>query len=534
MATIITTSRLGQIQGRTRDGLTQYLGIKYANLKNRLADAELIEERQGDLLDATADGPTALSLPVGCDIELRHVQQPLPMKEFRQSDLDCLNLNIAVPSDATSSSKLPVLFFIHGGGLFIGANSWPQYDLTRLGKLSIERKLPVVIVTINYRLGAPGFLTSKELRDAGYNSNNGLRDQRVALEWVHKHIRDFGGDPDNITAGGMSAGGASVTYLLQSQTPLFKRAIAMSGTSLLVQALPYEVHEDNYEKAMAQLGLADASAEDRIKALLDMPGQELVAKLPPSILFVPALDGDIIYPGVTYAELGRLQSKVFSGKHWCKDLLIGDAEIDASIFEYLAPQMKVNGAKRFIAALEETLASYPQIVQRILDAYRISEGTSDEMAISSILAFFTDILFHASTLSFARGWNGNAYVYYFNEGNPWDGPWKGRANHILDVTYLFQNFLEYLNPEQEAVCKAFAEDVFNFCHGTAPWPAVTPGEINTGFTARVYGPSQQGVIASVARQAFDGQTLRRSVLFECSSVVSLDDLAKVFVAFRSS
>jgi carboxylesterase type B len=52
----------------------------------------------------------------------------------------------------------------------------------------------------------PGFLTSKELRDAGYSSNNGLRDQRVALEWVHKHIRDFGGDPENITTGGMSAG----------------------------------------------------------------------------------------------------------------------------------------------------------------------------------------------------------------------------------------------------------------------------------------------------------------------------------------
>ena len=61
----------------------------------------------------------------------------------------------------------------------------------------------------SYRLGAAGFLTSKELRDAGYRSNNALRDQRVALEWVNTHIRDFGGDPENVTAGGMSAGGGA-------------------------------------------------------------------------------------------------------------------------------------------------------------------------------------------------------------------------------------------------------------------------------------------------------------------------------------
>ncbi|KAJ5371402.1 uncharacterized protein N7496_007494 [Penicillium cataractarum] len=534
MATTLSTSKLGQIRGKSGDGVTQYLGIKYATLENRFADAQLIEERQGDVLDATVDGPTALSLPIGCDIELGHVQHSILKKELPQSDVDCLNLNIAVPSDATPSSNLPVLFFIHGGGLFIGANSWPQYDLTRLAKLSAEKGLPMVIVAINYRLGAPGFLTSKELRDAGYNSNNGLRDQRVALEWVHKHIRDFGGDPENITTGGMSAGAASVTYHLHSQTPLFNRAIVMSGSSLLIQPLPYEIHEQNYQKAMAALGLADASPEDRVKALLELPGQELITKLPPSVRYVPALDSDLVVPGVTHAEVGNLESKVLPGKDWCKELLIGDAEVDASIFEYLSPQMRNNCAKRFIAVLKETVGSHPEIAQRILDAYQISENTPDDAAILSILTFFTDISFHSSTLSFARGWNGSAYVYYFNEGNPWDGPWKGRANHILDVIYFFQNLGESLNPEQKEVGEAFAEDFFKFCHGIAPWPAITPGTIDTGFSARIYGPSQKGNITNVVQQAFGGETLRRSVLYECSSVVALDDLAKVFVAFQSS
>lgn len=85
---------------------------------------------------------------MGCDIELGHVQHSLPKKELTQSETDCLNLNIAYPSDASPSSKLPVLVYIHGGGLSIGANSWPQNDLHQLVKLSVEKDLPVVMVAI--------------------------------------------------------------------------------------------------------------------------------------------------------------------------------------------------------------------------------------------------------------------------------------------------------------------------------------------------------------------------------------------------
>lgn len=102
----------------------------------------------------------------------------------------------------------------------------------------------------------------------------------------------------------------------------------MSGTSLLIRSLPYEMHEENYQKAMVALGLENASAEDRVKALLEMPGQALVTKLPSSVRFVPALDGDFIQSGVTYAEVVKRDSAVLPGKGWCKELLIGDAEVD--------------------------------------------------------------------------------------------------------------------------------------------------------------------------------------------------------------
>ncbi|KAF9889576.1 hypothetical protein FE257_007084 [Aspergillus nanangensis] len=534
MTTILPTTHLGEIRGKIVDGVTHFLGVQYATLKDRLADAELVETRRGEVLDATKDGPTAVSPLFGCDLELSAIQHPLPKKDLPQSDVDCLNVNITVPQGTSLSSKLPVFLFIHGGGLVLGANSWPQFDYTRFVQLSIEKNLPIVAVSINYRLGAFGFLTSDELRQAGYKANNGLRDQRVAMEWVQRHIRDFGGDPENVTLAGMSAGAASVTYHLNSDKALFRRAIAMSGSYFLTQSLPYEIHESNYEQAISALGLTNATPEERIKALLDTPGQDLIARLPPSILAVPAIDGDMVLSASSYAETGDPNSNTPRGKHWCEDLMIGDAQMDSSILSIIMPDMKKGCAKKFITAMKSVLSSQPAIAQQILDRYGLtSEAIDDDQALTAILNYINDISFFAPVLTFAQGWKGNAYVYYFNEGNPWDGPWKDQACHILDLAYLFQNFREFLTPAQQTVGTAFAEDFFKFCHGIGPWPTVTGGRIEAGFCARVYGPSSGNPTAAEARQPYGGDTRRREILFDYRNQVSLDELARVFVAFRT-
>lgn len=104
----------------------------------------------------------------------------------------------------------------------------------------------------------------------------------------------------------------------------------MSGSFFLLPPLPYEVHEKNYQQAMAALGLANATPEERIKALLEIPGQELTGKLPPSVQFVPALDGDIVPAGVTYAQVSDQGSNVPRGKTWCNELMVGDTQMDVS------------------------------------------------------------------------------------------------------------------------------------------------------------------------------------------------------------
>ncbi|KAE8333888.1 Alpha/Beta hydrolase protein [Aspergillus sergii] len=502
--TTIQTKHLGQIQGKTAEGVTQFLGIKYATLENRLADAKLVEKRDGAILDATKDGPTAISPTFGCDVELAAIQHKLPAKELTQSGIDCLNLNIAVPEGTTASSKLPVFFFIHGGGLQLGANSWPQLEFKRFVKLSVDKNLPVIAVSI-----------------------------KVALEWVRRHIEDFGGDPDNVTAAGESAGAASVTYHLKSEVALFKRAIAMSGSYLFTQALPYDIHEQNYQQAISAMGLETASTEERIQTLLEKPAQELIASLPPSILATPAVDGDLVASAATHAQTADRASDLPKRGDWCTELMIGDCQMDGSIVGLIMPNLKENCAEKFATAMNNVLSSQPDVAQRILSEYGISRGMSDDEALPAVLNYINDICFFAPVLTLTRGWRGNSHVYYFNEGNPWEGPWKGRATHILDVACLTQNFQEFMTPSQQRVATAFAEDFFKFCHGTHPWPAVTDGDITTNFTARVYGPSSEGHDFRLVSEPYKGESHRRSILFDCNNAVSLDELAGVFGVFRT-
>lgn len=149
------------------------------------------------------------------------IQHLLPKPEFPGvSDVDGLSLNLTVPGNVENIANLrdlPVLTFIHGGGFAVGGSWWPQYDLAKFVKLSVDLGKPVIAISINYRIGAPGFLTSPELRSAGCQTNNGLRDQRAALRWIQHHIGGFGGDARNVTVMGQSAGGGKAAcYLPES------------------------------------------------------------------------------------------------------------------------------------------------------------------------------------------------------------------------------------------------------------------------------------------------------------------------------
>lgn len=102
----------------------------------------------------------------------------------------------------------------------------------------------------------------------------------------------------------------------------------MSGNRFFSPSLPYESHEQSYKQAMAALGLAGASPEERIEALLKSPGEDLVAKVPPSITPTFAVDGDLVPSAITYSQLADKTNHIPKGKDWCQDLMVGDAQID--------------------------------------------------------------------------------------------------------------------------------------------------------------------------------------------------------------
>lgn len=209
----------GAVRGRLEDGLQVYRGLPYAAPPvgpNRWRPPRPAPQRTG-VLDASRFGPACI--------------QPTPQvasiysQDLGATSEDCLSLNIWAPATAT---KAPVIVWIHGGALLAGSSKEPLYDGAALAAKG------VVVVSINYRLGVLGYLAHPELSaesPLGVSGNYGLLDQIAALGWVQKNIAAFGGDPDNVTIAGESAGGLSVLYLMASPLAkgLFDKAIAQSA-----------------------------------------------------------------------------------------------------------------------------------------------------------------------------------------------------------------------------------------------------------------------------------------------------------------
>ncbi|KAI8629516.1 Alpha/Beta hydrolase protein [Xylariaceae sp. FL1651] len=187
---------------------------------------------------------------------------------------DCLTINIQRPSSATAGSKLPVLFWMYGGGFNTGstqANDWANFVTE-----SVSLGHPILVVQANYRVSAFGFLGGAEAQAEG-STNVGLRDQRLALKWVAENIAAFGGDPDRVTIWGESAGAVSaLNHMLinggdnrYNGKPLFHAAMMDSGAAFAAEPVDSEVAQGTFD-AIAEAG-GCATASDRLACLRSLP-----------------------------------------------------------------------------------------------------------------------------------------------------------------------------------------------------------------------------------------------------------------------
>src|SRR5512135_3904604 len=211
----VVTTQYGEVRGSVADGVNTFKGIPYAAPPfgaNRFQPPRPVEPWSG-VRGALTYGPTPPHLEFTPPIDKLLPDAVIPGE-------DCLNLNIWSPG--LGSVGLPVMIWIPGGAFEHGSNALSWYDGSHFARDG------VVCVTINYRLGAEGFLY---LGDG--IANLGLLDQIAALQWVQENITAFGGDPHNVTVFGQSAGACSIATLLSMPRArdLFRRVIAQSGAA---------------------------------------------------------------------------------------------------------------------------------------------------------------------------------------------------------------------------------------------------------------------------------------------------------------
>ena len=262
MTEILRQTPLGAIRGLDNGRCLVFLGVPFGKA-GRFEYAQPVESWEG-VLDATRFGP-------GCPQNRavhEHLEDPVRLfykKEYREGSEftyseDCLNLNIYAPYEAQNA---PVILFFYGGGFDSGLNAEDPFD----GSGWAQRG--AVAVVANYRVGPLGYLTHEEIQKKyGRDGNFGLDDQLTALRWVKEHIGVFGGDGENITLLGQSAGAISIQYLClnPAHKGLFRRAAMMSGGGMFPKfALPRPA-ESTRDYWLQFMALAGCRTFEELKA----------------------------------------------------------------------------------------------------------------------------------------------------------------------------------------------------------------------------------------------------------------------------
>jgi carboxylesterase type B len=258
-------------------------------------------------------------------------------QEITNAGEDCLTLDVRRPSGTQADAKLPVLVWIFGGGFEQGATT--SYDGSHIVTSSVKLGMPVIFVAMNYRLGGFGFMPGAEIRKDG-SANLGLRDQRLALQWVADNIAAFGGDPSKVTIWGESAGAISVFDQMAmydgdniyNGVPLFRSAIMNSGSIVPANPVDGTKGQTVYDTVVRNAGCSGVSDTLACLRHLDYTKFLNAANSVPGILgynsvaesYLPRPDGTILTQSP--------DQLVIQGKYASVPFIIGDQEDEGTIF----------------------------------------------------------------------------------------------------------------------------------------------------------------------------------------------------------
>lgn len=421
-ALAVATDR-GVVVGQRRDGARAFFAIPYAAppigaLRWRPpAPAAAWAGRR----DATQRGPACPQPEEGA---------------LRETSEDCLQLNVWVPEEAAAQhAKLPVLVWIHGGGFYQGSGADDLYDAAKLA-----RRAGLLVVTLNYRLGALGFSSHPALVEAGRAAlpSMGLLDQRAALQWVQRNIAAFGGDPDNVTLDGESAGAWSIySHLaMPGSRGLFARAIVQSGaTDDALYFTPAQANAQGVELAR-RVGCLDGDAAAVARCLRGKPAAELVSALPyrrglllqPGVWWGPTVDG---------AELPRRPLAAIAAGDFAKvPLLLGTARDEGTIHTFSFDEVTPDELAWFLAS---TFGE--RVAAAALPFYTAGAYAQDgKAALTDVVTYG---IFRCNARRTARAAAAHGVpVYLYEWAHALEGPPAARAfgaTHGIDLFFVFGN-----------------------------------------------------------------------------------------------
>ena len=420
MRNLIVETRYGKVQGSEQGSISVWKGIPFAQPptgQRRFRAPQPLESWTG-AREATTFSPMAPQVPevgasmVGAIGAERAVEQR-PMSE------DCLYLNIWSPG--SDQEKRPVMVYIHGGAFTLGSASDPWYDGT-----SFAANHNIVVVSLNYRLGILGFVSLKDLAgaDASYTGNCGLLDQIAALQWVRENIAAFGGDPDQVTVMGESAGAMSIGALLgmPAAQGLFQRAILQSGAAGNLVTRVQATHVA--QALLAKLGLETS----QLAAVADVPLETLL-KVQPELgrefggiqAYSPMIDGETLpqHPLAMIAQGSAAKVAILAGTNRDEWRLFAMMSGGPKVDEEQLKQIFGNEAKPALAMYTEARAD-----------------TSPELAWIDIMS---DMVFRMPAIRLAEGQvtqGAPVWMYRFDWESPAFGGVLGAA-HAMDIPFVF-------------------------------------------------------------------------------------------------
>lgn len=401
---------------------------------------------------------------------------------------DCLYLNVWHPVTAAKEKK-PVMVFVHGGGFVTGSGSEEWYEGTHLAS-----KGDVVVVTFNYRLGPFGFLTHPALKDAqGHEGNYGFLDQIAALNWVKKNIGAFGGDANNVTIFGESAGGMSVGLLMLSPLTegLFGKAIVESGPAVMIN-IPAKDDEAKGLKAAEMLGCG--KAEEAAACMRAVDAKQLILKVRPVISLLSDAEltkGFPFHPVIDGWAIPDNPMKMYVNGEFHKNVkvMLGTNKDEASYFtiqEKLNTADDVEKAFRKDAKMAKAAFGMDVFSDELLNMYPVSSYPSPRKCFNEIVK---DVAFTCPTRTLAgiiAASQPDTYVYIFDRAFSNTGIGKEwGAFHGVELGFIFENFnfmgMSGRTPENEGISHnvmslwtSFARTGTPTAEGVPEWPKFEP------------------------------------------------------------